>query len=64
MQGQIQIFDPLAMTAVGMTNRSICASNNADNVVFKFLMTNRCVVGKISLFTENRMFMILSAIIL
>lgn len=43
MQGQIQIFDPLAMAAVGMTNRSICASTNADSVVFKFLMTNKQV---------------------
>lgn len=43
MQGQLRIFDPLAITAIGMTNRSICASNNADNVAFESLMTNRYV---------------------
>lgn len=60
MQGQIWIFDPLAITAIGMTNRSICASNNADNVVFESLMTNKqiCMLWKKirSLFTKSRMF--------
>lgn len=60
MQGQIRIFDPLAITAIGMTNRSICASNNADNVAFESLMTNKqiCMLWKKirSLFTKSRMF--------
>lgn len=60
MQGQIWIFDPLAITAIGMTNRSICASNNADNVAFESLMTNKqiCMLWKKirSLFTKSRMF--------
>lgn len=43
MQGQTWIFDPLAIAAIDMTNRSICVSNHADNVVFKSLMTNRYV---------------------
>lgn len=61
MQGQIQIFDPLAIAAIDMTNKSICVSNHADNVVFKSLMTNKqiCTLWKKirSLFKKSRMFM-------
>lgn len=60
MQGQIWVFDPLAIDAIDMTNRSICVSNHADNVVFKSLMTNKkiCTFWKTirSLFKKSRMF--------
>jgi len=33
------VVPPIA--GIDMTNRSICVSNHADNVVFKYLMTNK-----------------------
>lgn len=59
-QGQIWIFDLPARASVDTTNRSICVSNHADNVVFKSLMINKqmhTLWKKIrSLFQKSRMF--------
>lgn len=58
--GQIWVFDPPTGAALDMTNRSICVSNYADNVIFKSLMTNKqiCTLWKKirCLFQKSMMF--------